>query len=31
MVHPRPWLERWRALATFTGSLLRQQIGVSKS
>lgn len=31
MVHPRPWLERWRALATFTGSLPRQQIGVSKS
>ena len=19
MVYPRPWLERWRALATFTG------------
>jgi len=31
MVRPRPWLERWRALATFTGSLPRQQIGVSKS
>ncbi len=31
MVHPRPWLERWRALATFTGSLPREQIGVSRS
>jgi hypothetical protein len=31
MVHPRPWLERWPALATFTGSLPRQQTGVSKS
>jgi hypothetical protein len=31
IVHPRPWIERWRALATFTGSLPRQQIGVSKS
>jgi hypothetical protein len=27
---PRPWLERWRALATFTGSLPRQRIGVSR-
>lgn len=25
MVHPRPWLERWRALVTFTGSLPRQR------
>jgi hypothetical protein len=31
MVHPRPWLQRWRALATFTGSLPRQKIGVSQS
>jgi len=31
MVYPRPWLERWRALATFTGSLPRQQTGASKS
>ena len=21
MVHPRPWVERWRALVTFTGTL----------
>jgi hypothetical protein len=21
LVHPRPWLERWRALVTFTGTL----------
>src|ERR1700694_600460 len=31
MVHPRPWSQRWRALATFTGSLPRQKIGVSQS
>jgi hypothetical protein len=30
-VHPRPWLQRWRALAMFTGSLRRREIGVSKS
>jgi hypothetical protein len=30
-VHPRPWLQRWRALATFTGSLPRREIGGSKS
>jgi hypothetical protein len=23
LVHPRPWLERWRAAVTFTGSLPR--------
>ena len=31
MVHPRPWLERWRALATFTGSSPRQQVDISQS
>jgi hypothetical protein len=31
MVHPRPWLERWRVLATFAGSLPRQPSGVSQS
>jgi hypothetical protein len=25
-VHPRPWLERWRALVTFTGTLPPQRI-----
>lgn len=29
IVHPRPWLERWRAVASFTGSLPREQIGIS--
>jgi hypothetical protein len=23
LVHPRPWLQRWRAMTTFTGSLPR--------
>jgi hypothetical protein len=31
MVQPRPWLQRWRAMATFTGSLPRQQTGVCQS
>jgi hypothetical protein len=31
MVQPRPWLQRWRAMATFTGSLPRQQAGASES
>ena len=31
MVHPQPWLERWRALATFAGSLPRQQLDISQS
>ncbi|MDB5610197.1 MAG: hypothetical protein JWP25_7097 [Bradyrhizobium sp.] len=25
MVHPRPWLERWRSLVTFTGTLPRSR------
>jgi hypothetical protein len=24
--HPRPWLERWRAVVTFTGSLPRRRL-----
>ena len=31
MVQPRPWLQRWRAMATFTGSLPRQQACVCQS
>jgi hypothetical protein len=31
VVQPRPWLQRWRAMATFTGTLPRQQAGVSQS
>ena len=31
MVQPRPWLQRWRAMATFTGSLPRQPACVSQS
>jgi hypothetical protein len=30
MVHPRPWLLRWRAMATFTGTLPRRHIGISQ-
>jgi hypothetical protein len=29
--HPRPWLERWRSLVTFTGTLPKQRLEKSRA